>query len=91
MLEGKELLTEAEAQRIAERFLSVKYFQSKVDFSNNQLIIKDDVQIYQLQGKISMQSRGSLNHFIAGKSANKYSFKIEVDAQQGQVLSYELT
>lgn len=91
MVEDKRLLTEAEAQQIAEKFLLAKYFESKLDFSTNQLIVKDDVQVYQLQGKITIKSRGSLDRFIIHKTVNEYDFKIEIDAQQGQVLSYELT
>ena len=91
MVEDKRLLTEAEAQQIAEKFLLAKYFKSRVDFSDSQLIVKDGAQIYQLQGKITMQSRGSLDRFIGPKTANKYDFKIEIDAQEGQVLSYEFT
>lgn len=91
MVEDKRLLTEAEAQQIAEKFLLAKYFQSRVDFSDSRLIVKGDAQVYQLQGKITMQSRGSLDRFVTSKTANKYDFKVEIDAQQGHVLSYEFT
>ena len=87
--DNKKLLTEAEAQQIAEKFLLAKYYESKIDFSDNQLINKDDAQIYQLQGKITMQSRGSIDHFVMHKTANKHDFKIVIDAYQGRVLSYE--
>ena len=89
MVDNKKLLTEAEAQQIAEKFLLAKYFQSKLDFTDSQLIDKDKVQVYQLQGEITMQSRGSLDHFVAPKAANKHKFKIEIEAQRGQVLGYE--
>jgi len=89
MVQHHKLLTETEAQQIAERFLLGKYFESKVEFTDNQLTVKDDVQVYQLQGKIIMRSRGSLDRFTTPKGANKYDFKIQVNAEQGQILSYE--
>jgi len=36
-----------------------------------------------------MRSRGSLDRFVTPQTANEYDFKIEVDAQQGKILSYE--
>lgn len=91
MVENKKLLTEAEAQQIAEKFLLAKHFQSKLDFIDSQLIDKDNVQVYQLQGEITMQSRGSLDRFVGPKAANEHKFKIEIEAQRGQVLGYEFT
>ena len=91
MVENKKLLTEAEAQQIAEKFLLSKHFQSKLDFIDSQLINKDNVQVYQLQGEITMQSRGSLDRFVVPKAANTHKFKIEIEAQRGQVLGYEFT
>ena len=84
------MLTEIEAQKIAKQFLLAKYYDSKVDFSDNQLIFQDDVQIYQLEGEITMRSRNLMTRFTSDKTANKYDFKIEVDVQQGQVINYEL-
>lgn len=85
----EELLAEAEIQQIAKKFLLAKYFDSKIDFTYSQLIMKDDIQIYELRGEITMKSRGSLDPFVVGKSANRYAFKIEINARQGQILSYE--
>ena len=87
----KRLLTVAEAQRIAEKFLLAKYLQSKAKFSVSQLITKDARQIYEMQGKIAMKSWGVLDRFLFDKSSNTYDFKIEVDAQHGRVINYELT
>ncbi len=86
----KKLLTEAEAQWIAEKFLLAKYFQSRIKFSVSQLITQDGRQIYEMQGKITMKSAGLLDRFFIDKSSNTYDFKIEVDAQQGRVINYEL-
>jgi hypothetical protein len=85
------LLAVAEAQRIAVKFLLAKYFQSRIKFSGSQLITKDGRQIYEMQGKIAMKSGGLLDRFFIDKSSNTYDFKIEVDAQQGRVINYELT
>ena len=90
MAENKRLLTEAEAQQIAKNFLLAKYFDSKVEFDATQLITKDDAQVYQLHGKITMLSRGSVDRFIIHKKTNEHSFIIKVGAQQGQIINYEL-
>ena len=91
VVEDKKGLAEAEAQRIAEKFLLVKYFQSRIRFSGIQLVTKDGRQIYEMQGKIAMKSAGLLDRFFVDKSSNTYDFKIEVDAHQGRVINYELT
>ena len=90
MVEGKKLLTEAEAQQIANKFLLAKYDRAKLQFINNQLVTKDDIQLYHLQGKISLHSRGLLDFMTVGKSASTFDFNIKIDAQQGHVLNYEL-
>jgi len=89
MVPHNKPLSETEAQQIAERFLLAKYIQSQVEFTGNQLTTRDDVQIYQLRGRITMRSRGALDRFVIPRTANRYDFKIEVDARQGQILSYE--
>jgi hypothetical protein len=86
----RKLLTEAEAQWIAEKFLLAKYHQSQIKFSVSQIITKDGRQIYEMQGKIAMKSGGLLDRFFVDKSSNTYDFKIEVDAQQGRAINYEL-
>jgi hypothetical protein len=83
-------LTEAEAQQLAKNFLLGEHYESKIDFTNCQLIDKDNTQIYLLQGKITMRSRSPMSRFVAPKSANQYQFKIEIDAQQRNIVSYEI-
>lgn len=89
MVPNNKPLSETEAQQIAERFLLAKYVQSQVEFTGNQLTTRDDVQIYQMRGRITMRSRGTLDRFVIPRTANRYDFKIEIDARQGQILSYE--
>jgi len=89
MVPHNKPLSETEAQQTAEKFLLAKYIQSQVEFTGNQLTTRDDVQIYQLRGRITMRSRGTLDRFVIPRTANRHDFKIEVDAQQGQILSYE--
>ena len=84
------MLTKTEAQQITRRFLLAKYYDSKVDFNDNQLIFKDGVQIYQLEGEITMRSRNPISRFTSDKTENEYKFKIEVDVQHRQVINYEL-
>lgn len=90
MVEDKRLITEVEAQQIAEKFLLARHFDSKSNFSDCQLTIIDGTQVYQLHGELTMRSRGSLDRFTGPKAANKYGFRIEIDAQQGLVINYEI-
>ena len=85
------MLTETEAQQIAKKFLADKYPRSQIAFSSHQLIIRDDIQIYRLEGKITMGSRGALTHLVLPTSANRYDLKIEIQAQQGKVINYEFS
>lgn len=91
MDKGEKLLSEIEAQQAAEKFLLAKYFDSKVDLSDNQLITRDTVQIYQLRGEIIMRSRGLLDRFVSDKAMNRYYFQIDIDAREGHILNYEFT
>lgn len=91
MAEDRKLLTEIEVQEIAKKFLLSKHFDAKVDFSNVQTIIRDEAPLYQLRGKLAIRSRGMLDRFVSDKTANRYEFMIEIDAQQGYVINYELT
>lgn len=90
MVEDKKSLTATEAQQIAKNFLLGEYYESKLDFTDCQLIDKGNTQIYQLRGKMTMHSRNPMSRFVAPKSANQYEFRIEIDAQQGQILNYEI-
>ena len=83
------MLTEVEAQQIAERFLAAKYPGAKIVFSGHQLITKDNIQMYQLGGKITMRSRGAVDRIVIPTTANQYDFTIEIQAQQGQIVNYE--
>ena len=91
MAEDQKLLTEIEAQEVAEQFLLSKYFDSKVSFNDNQLITGDRPTRYRFHGKLTNRSRSSLGRLVCDKNANKYAFMIEVDAQQGCVIRYEIT
>jgi hypothetical protein len=91
MAEDQKLLTETEAQKTAGQFLLSKHFNSKISFNNNQLITKEHRTLYLFHGRLIMQSRGLLDRFISDKTANKYEFMIEIDAQQGHIIKYEIT
>ena len=91
MVEGNKLLTEAEARQIAEKFLLAKYYDSKIEFSINNLITIDNAPVYQLHGKITMHSRNQLDRFILHKTTNDHDLKIEIDALQGKILHYEFS
>jgi len=85
------MLTEDEAQIIANTFLQEKYFNAKINFHDNQLVSKNNSKAYQMHGEIVMQSHGAFDRFLVGKSANKYIFSIEIDAAEGYILGYVLT
>jgi hypothetical protein len=90
MVEDKKSLTITEVQQLAKNFLLGEYYESKLDFTDCQLIAKGGAQVYLLKGKITMRSRSPMSRFVAPKSANQYKFTIEIDAQQGQIINYEV-
>ena len=85
------MLTEDEAQIIANTFLQEKYFNAKIHFQDNRLISKNNSNTYQMHGEMTMQSHGVFDRFIVDKAANKYLFSIEIDALEGYILNYVLT
>ena len=85
------MLTEDEAQIIANTFLQEKYFNAKIHFQDNRLISKNNATTYQMHGEMTMQSHGVFDRFIVDKTANKYLFSIEIDALEGYILNYVLT
>jgi hypothetical protein len=85
------MLTEDEAQIIANKFLQEKYFNAKIHFHDNQLVPKNNIKAYQMHGEMIMQSHGAFDRFIVNKSANNYLFSIEIDAIEGYILNYVLT
>ena len=89
MTENDNLLTENEVQQIAKKFLLAKYYNSKIEFSINELVTIDNAPVYQLHGKITMNSRNQLDRFILHKTTNDHDVKIEIDALHGKILHYE--
>jgi hypothetical protein len=90
MTDDAKLMSEIEVQQLAEKFLLGMHFDSKIDFSDCQLIITDNVQIYRLHGNITMRSRSWLARFTAPKSANRFDFSMEIDAQLGKITNCEI-
>lgn len=89
MAEEKNLVTEAEAQRIVRRFLLMRYPQAGITFNSVQLFIKEGMPIYLVQGRITKRSRNPLDRFLFPTQPNQYSFKVELHASQRRVLHYE--
>ena len=84
-------LTEAEARKIAEQFLLGQYFDSKLNFTTCQLVNKDNIQVYELRGTMTMRSRNPMSRFVAPRTANQYQFRIEINAYQGEIIGHEIT
>lgn len=91
MVTSRMPLTEAEARKIAEQFLLSQYFDSKLDFITCQLVNKDNIQLYELRGTMTMPSRNPMSRFVAPRTANQYQFRIEINAYQGEIIGYEIT
>lgn len=91
MFDAKMFLTETEAQNIARNFLLGEHYDARIDFIQCQLIDKDNTPKYLLQGKIIMRSRNPMSRFVVPKSANQYQFRMEIDVQQKNIVSYEIT
>lgn len=89
MAEEKNLVTEAEAQGMVRRFLLMRYPQAGITFNSVQLLIKESIPIYQVQGQLTKRSRNPLNRFLFPTQPNQHSFKVELHASQRKVLHYE--
>lgn len=90
MAEDNQLLNETEVQNLAAKFLLAKYPQAHIRFSGIQLVTIENIQLYQMRGKIAMGSRGIWQRFTADKDADLYAVEMEIDAWQGRVINYEL-
>jgi len=90
MADNEGILSEVEVQQKAQNFLLMKYPESKVTFSGTQLVTKEATPTFQLNGVITMKTRGTLDRFILRSHPNQYFFNIELDARQGTILNYEL-
>lgn len=84
-------LTETEAQNIARNFLLGEHYDARIDFTQCQLVDKDNARVYLLLGKITMRSRNPMSRFVIPKSANQYQFRMEIDVKQKNIVSYEIT
>ncbi len=91
MFNEKKLLSLDEAQQIAKMFLLAQHYESKLDFTDYQLIDKGTTRVYQLRGKITMRSRSPMSRFVIPKHANQHHFRIEIDAYHREIIDYEVT
>ena len=90
MTEDKQLLNETEVKKSAAKFLLAKFPKAHIRFSSTQLVTMDNIEIYQMRGKIAMGSRGIWQRFTTDKNTDVYDLLMEIDAWQGRVVNYEL-
>ena len=81
-------LTQDEARRVGERFLLSRYHNGMITFDRVVLTTKEASPLYYLEGSIKLPSRSILSQI--SRSSEKYTFKMQVSALEGTILSWEL-
>ena len=85
---NQELLAADEAQRIGLEFIQGKYYRGKITISQTELVSEGSFPVYHLEGSIKIIPRNILGRLISQDSP--YTFKMQVHALDGSILSYEL-
>jgi len=87
-----ELISEDDARDQVETYLKNRYHEfDKVKFASCTLRGTGTDAIYTFRGTIILKSRGTLERFVAEKSAGKYQFEFEISAADGHVINYVFT
>jgi hypothetical protein len=84
----KELLSPDEVQSIGLRFLQSKYYNAKVTIEQNELVADGPSPVYHLEGRAKFKSRDLLGRLIYREKG--FTIKMQMDAIEGSILSYEL-
>lgn len=87
-LMNKQILSPDEAQRIGLKFIQDKYFRAQVIAGEPRLVTEGTFPVYHLEGSIKIPPRGTISKLFS--PAAVYTFKIQVHALDGSILSYEL-
>ena len=91
MIEDSKLITEYEATQFATKFLISQHYEPRISFKACDLSVNESSAIYCLVGEFTVPARSWLGRFTLPESADKYTFKMEIDAKQCRVLNYEIT
>lgn len=83
-----KLLSGDEAQRVGLRFIQGIYYRGKISINQIQLVTAGAFPVYHLEGTIQIPSRNLLGRLIAVETP--YAFKMQVHAEDGNILNYEL-
>ena len=84
-----ELLSAEEVKSIGLRFIQEKYYRGKVTISETRLVTGGTFPAYHLAGTIKLPSRSIMGRFVSPSDA-PYTFSLEVHAQEGSIINYEL-
>jgi len=85
---NKEILPPEEAQRIGFGFIHGKYYHGKITIDEPELVTKGAFPVYHLTGAIKIPSRSVISSLFS--PAAEYTFKMQIHAQDGSILNYEL-
>jgi len=85
---SKEILPPSEARSIGLHFIRGKYYHAEITIDETRLATDGAFPIYHLTGAIKMPSRSLISKIFS--PAAEYTFKMQVHALDGNILSYEL-
>jgi len=85
---NKEILPPDEAKWISLRFIQTKYFRAQVTVNEAELVTEGAFPVYHLEGTVKIPPRGTVSKIFS--PAAEYTFKMQIQAIDGSILSYEL-
>ena len=84
----KEILPPDEAQWRGLQFIQSKYYNGKATIDDVNLVTEGAFPVYHLEGNIKMKERSLMGKLIYRQPP--LTFKLQVHALDGSILSYEL-
>jgi len=85
---NNKLVPAGKAKSIGFSFIQNKYHRAKVTIDQVSLVTDGAFPVYHLKGNLEIPSRGTISTFLS--PASEYVFEIQVHAQEGSILNYEL-
>ena len=85
---NEEILPLDEAQRIGLGFIQSKYYGAQITIGQTELATEGAFPVYHLVGNIKMRSRNIMGRLVCKEEG--FTFKVQVHALEGSILSYEL-
>ena len=89
MADKTPLLPLDEAKQAGLRFIRAKFYQGQVTIDEPRLVTEGELQVYHLTGTIKTPVHGGVSRIFL--PAAEYILKMQLNARDGSILSYELS